>query len=147
MWLPVGVMGSISTISGGRDYLGVGGEISLVEYGGGRWLGAFLQGQALGWLNDLDLDRKWHPRFAAGFEGGYQFVGMEAGFAIRGGFPDGTKRYATTLLAHAAPVLTMGMASMTFPIGFPLATMGEGTRFPLEFGGTFVLKLPIRLTE
>jgi hypothetical protein len=147
VWLPFGVLSSVSTFPGGRDYLGIGGEISLVEFGGEEWMGAFFQGQALGWLNDLDLDRRWHPRFAAGFEAGWKFVGIETGLAIKGGFPDGEKQYATMLLAHVAPVLTMGMASLTMPIGVPLARFSEGSRIPLEIGGAFALKVPVRLTD
>lgn len=147
VWLPFGVVSSISTFPGGRDYLGIGGEVSVVEFGGDEWLGAFVQLQALGWLNDLDLDREWHPRFAAGFEGGWRFFGIESGFAVKGAFPDGSQRYATTLLLHTAPVLTMGMASLTMPIGIPLATLSDGLRIPLEIGGTFAVKIPVRISR
>jgi hypothetical protein len=65
--MPFGVLASVSTHQGGQDFIGIGGEVSVVEFGGAEWMGAFVQCQALGWLNDLDLDRDWHPRVAAGF--------------------------------------------------------------------------------
>ncbi len=147
LWLPIGVVSSVSTHPGGQDYLGIGGEISVVEFGGNAWMGAFFQAQALGWLNDLDLDRHWHPRLATGFEGGWRFFGVEAGLAVRGSYPDGTKRYGTALLIHGAPVLTMGMASLSMPVGIPVALLSHGDRVPLEIGGAFALKIPIRLTD
>lgn len=143
----MGVLSSISTHPGGQDFLGIGGEISVVEFGGDEWLGAFLQAQALGWLNDLDLDRHWHPRIAAGFEGGWRFFGVEAGLAFRGAYPDGTKRYGAALLVHAAPVLTMGMASLSMPVGVPFAALSDGAHVPVEIGGAFALKIPVRLTD
>ncbi len=147
VWLPVGVLSSVTTFPGGEDYLGIGGEVSLVEFGGSHWVGGFVQAQALGWLNDLDLDRHWHPRIAAGFEGGYRFFGIETGLAVRGAFPEGDRSYATTLLLHAAPVLTMGLASLTMPVGVPLTTFSDGHHVPLEIGGAFLLKIPVRLSR
>lgn len=147
IWLPFGVLSSVSTFPGGNDYLGIGGEVSLVEFGGDEWIGGFMQLQALGWLNDLDLDREWHARWAAGFQGGWRFFGIESGLAVRSGFPDGAKQYVTTLFIHAAPVLTMGMASLSLPIGIPIATFEEGNHIPLEIGGAFALKIPVRLND
>ncbi len=147
VWIPFGVLMTVSTYPGGRDFLGIGGEVSLVKFGGDEWIGAFVQGQAFGWLNELDFDRQWHPRVAAGFEGGWRFFGIETGLAIRGGFPDAGDRYATTLFLHAAPVLTMGIASISLPIGVPVGTLSDGLRIPLEIGGAFALKIPMRLTD
>jgi hypothetical protein len=154
VWLPFGVLGSVSSHLGGQDFIGIGGEVSLVQYGGDEWMGAFLQGQALGWLNNLDLDRDWHPRFAAGFEGGWRFVGIEFGAAVEGGYSDGEETYATTLMLHAAPVLTLGIVSVSMRDGVPLFALGsvgdrgsEGDMLPLELGGAFTLKIPLRLTD
>jgi hypothetical protein len=74
-------------------------------------------------------------------------IGIEMGGAVEGGYTEADTEYAPTMQLHVAPVLTLAIVSMSMRVSVPVRALGPGDRLPLEYGGAFTLKIPLRLTS
>ena len=92
-------------------------------------LGAFGQAQTVGFH---------HFRAAAGPQMTFTLAGLEVGPYIE----TAKDTYATTVGVHASPFFTLGVFSVAFRAAIPLTTTTEGTRYGVDLGAIFTLKLP-----
>jgi hypothetical protein len=92
-------------------------------------IGAFTQVQTVGFH---------HLRAAVGPQVTYSYFGLELGPYVE----TGKDIYATTVGLQASPFVTVGVLSAAFRAGIPLATTSEGTRYGVDLGAVFTLKLP-----
>lgn len=112
---------------------GIGGELTYsVLSGSGHRLagfGAFAQVQTVGFH---------HMRAAVGPQFMYSVAGIELGPYIETAKDD----YATTVGVQASPFVSVGVLSAAFRAGIPITTTSEGTRYGVDLGAVFTLKLP-----
>jgi hypothetical protein len=115
----------------------LGGELTyayIEHHGDFVGFGAFAQVQSVGFH---------HLRAAVGPQVTYAVFGLELGPYIE----TAKDRYATTIGLQASPFITVGVLSAAFRAGIPLAATTEGTRYGVDLGAVFTLKLPFAPSE
>jgi hypothetical protein len=91
--------------------------------------GAFCQVQTVGFH---------HLRAAVGPQIAFWFAGLELGPYIE----TAKDTYATTFGLHASPFVTLGVFSVAFRAGIPIAPASGENRYGVDLGAVFTLKLP-----
>ena len=142
--LHIGLLSSLTHPLKSDSYLGLGGRVAIINDLDGRWVGGYLDTQAVGWARSLDDSRNWHPRAGAGFSGGYRWIGLETGLSWEGQYNFGEQHFAPAVYAIATPVFRLPFATVGFRVAIP-TSVGRGAG--LDLGGTFALAIPIRLSR
>jgi hypothetical protein len=137
-FVPVGLLLSATSHTGGPSSVGPGIEASWVHHPGRELqtfgYGAFLQAQSVGWFD--------HARVALGPQFSYSYFGVELGGSVE------TKdaNHASTLGLHVAPFISLlGVVGIAFRVCIPVAALSGPERYPIDNGVVFTLKVPIPL--